>query len=112
MNNIEVGDYIRDCDGFIVKVNEIQDYKEDDDIWYEENTLKGTWKSMAVNHSKNIIDLIEVGDYVNGKLIHHTDIGKNYAYVYYGNGKTVTDYQIKSIVTKEQFEAIEYKIGG
>ena len=61
--------------------------------------------------SENIIDLIESGDYVNGKLIHHTDIRKNSAYIYYGNGKTFVDYQINSIVTKEQFKAVEYKVG-
>lgn len=59
---------------------------------------------------ENIMELIEPGDYVNGKLIHHTDIRKNSAYIYYGNGKTFVDYQIKSIVTKEQFANMEYRL--
>ena len=63
-----------------------------------------------LNHSQNVIYLIKVGDYVNGKLIHYTDIRKNSAYIYYGNGKTFVDYQIKSIVTKEQFESMQYKL--
>ena len=67
---------------------------------------------MLGKNSESIIDLIESGDYVNGKLIHHTDIRKNSAYIYYGNGKTFVDYQINSIVTKEQFKAVEYKVGG
>ena len=105
--NIEVGDYVRDCDGFIVKVNEIQDYKEDDDIWYEEKILKGTWKSMVVKHSPNIIDLIEVGDYVNGRYI--------WEKLKDGRLHTITGYllevkDIKSIVTKEQFARMEYRL--
>ena len=101
---IEVGEYVRDIDGFIVKVNEIQEYKEEDDIWYEEKTLKGTWKSMIVKHSKNIIDLIEVGDYVNGSRVDELYDG----YVFVEN----SDYRVKeisSILTKEQYEANCYK---
>ena len=49
---------------------------------------------------------------MNGKLIHHVDIRKNSAYIYYGNGKTFVDYQIKSIVTKEQFEKMGYRLEG
>ena len=67
-------------------------------------------ETEIVKHSFNIIDLIEVGDYVNGKLIHKTDIRKNSAYIYYGNCKTFTEYQIENIVTKEQFESIKYEV--
>lgn len=80
-------------------------YDEDNFLWDDE------LKEYIVKHSKEIIELIEPGDYVNGKLIHTVDIRKNSAYIYYGNGKTFTGYQIKSIVTKEQYAAIEYKIG-
>lgn len=71
----------------------------------------------------DIIDLIEVGDYVNGsKVIDISMIGKDKEkwvwveemedtdnkygddYVGYNND------QIKSIVTKEQFEAMAYKV--
>ena len=68
--------------------------------------------SFSGKTSKNIIDLIEVGDIVNGKLIHKIDKGSNYCYLYYGNCKTFVDYQIKTILTKEQFEANCYKVGG
>ena len=117
---IEVGEFVRDCDGIIIKVNEIQEYKEDDDIWYEETTLKGTWKSMVVKHSKNIIDLIEVGDYVNGYKV--TKVGKYSSdYPDFMIGETYIgienkeywiyeEEKIKSIVTKEQFKSVEYII--
>lgn len=59
-------------------------------------------------HSENIIDLIEVGDYVNGEKI--KEINKNYITV--GNMtlaiKELTG--IKAIVTKEQFESVSYKV--
>ena len=56
--------------------------------------------------SNNIIDLIEVGDYVNGYEVTSKDqflgIGNHDWYI--------ADYEIKSIVTKEQFESMEYKV--
>ena len=67
--------------------------------------------------SYNIIDLIEVDDYVNGERV----IG--FGTFYYDDGTiertsltldiTVTclDSEIKSIVTKEQFSKMEYKVG-
>ena len=62
-----------------------------------------------IKASHNIIDLIEVGDYVNGELVLEK--------VLYGNnagvkvfGDTYFDDEIQSIVTKEQFSAMEYKI--
>lgn len=110
---IEVSEYVRDCDGFIVKVNEIQDYKEEDDIWYEEKTLRGTWKSMIIKHSKNIIDLIEVGDIVEICDVLYNDI------IYILSEEMLkalkedieNGIQIKSIVTKEMFENVEYRVG-
>lgn len=112
MEQIEVGEYVRDCDGFIVKVKEIQEYKEDDDFWYQEKTLKGTWKSMVVKHSKNIIDLIEVGDYVNGRKVKHIRDYEDFKRLDFDDDMDDTIYaeQIYSIVTKEQFTSMEYKV--
>ena len=70
--------------------------------------------------SHNIIDLIEVGDYVNGYIVldKQTDnLGEKYIecgckdeiaydYVY----DTFYNKDIKTIVTKEQFEAMQYEI--
>lgn len=99
MEEIKVGEYIRTKDGCIFKATE---------YWL------GECYSDRVNikkHSPNIINLIEEGDYVNGKLIHKVDIRENSAYIYYGNGKTFCDYQIKDIVTKEQFNQMKYIVG-
>ena len=77
-----------------------------------------------VNHSKNKIDLVEKGDYVNGELVididrYYDEDGK------YCGCRVLTQYRIsqfsgldkryylyetdiKSIVTKEQFSSVEY----
>lgn len=75
--------------------------------------------SAAVeNFSENIIDLIEVGDYVNGyKVISvyydviddkteciELDLNNNYQYNF------ISARQIKTIITKEQIQSIEYKV--
>lgn len=62
-----------------------------------------------IKHSKNIIDLIEVGDYVNGKYV--SEIKE------YEDGKTLIvligitmEDDIKTILTKEQMEANQYYV--
>ena len=81
---------------------------------YEEDIIK---------HSKNIIDLIEVGDFVNGNEITEisqdpfvkgqinlwTDIELRDVYGDYERLKYICD-DIKTIVTKEQFSQMEYKL--
>lgn len=64
--------------------------------------------------SHNIIDLIEVGDFVNGFRIDEVEYSKSTIYI--GNTKKVIEQalwsnDIKSIVTKEQFESMSYKVG-
>ncbi|HJJ05192.1 MAG TPA: hypothetical protein OIM45_04945 [Clostridiaceae bacterium] len=104
---IEVNDYVRTKNGVIDKVDAL--YGMIKNTVHLENQKWFDTKNI-VNHSKQLIDLIEVGDYVNGKLIHKIDKGTNYCYLYYGNCKTFVNYQIKSIVTHEQFSSIEYKV--
>lgn len=68
------------------------------------------------SHSKNIIDLIEIGDYVNGyKVIDICESqygGEKIIYISgFGIPKKIYDNQIKSILTKELFNQNSYKIG-
>ena len=56
---IEVGEYVRSKIGSIGKVTKIEEYK----FLYENRTLI-TWVGNVIKHSKNIIDLIEVGDII------------------------------------------------
>lgn len=112
--DIKVGEYVRTKYGIAKVIRDNKDEKAYFDNYDMDKELDGCNfinDFEILNHSFNIIDLIEVGDYVNGKLIHHTDIRKNSAYIYYGNGKTFTEYQITSVVTKEQFEREKYVVG-
>lgn len=72
-----------------------------------------------VKHSKNIIDLIETDDYVNGtkvNQIREPSLANDYKRLIYCNEceglyeSVLSNNEIKSILTHEQFESIEYKI--
>ena len=74
------------------------------------NKNLGVFTEDIIKASYNIIDLIEVGDYVNGLPVrfveeNRVDIGQAEDYLWLKNE------HIKSIVTKEQFEQMLYKVG-
>ena len=106
MNNIEIGEYVRSTRGELIKIeNEIM---QGNYMCYFKNSY-----CNIKSHSKNIIDLIEVGDYVNGEQIDFISTSKE------GNKRlTIRDNtyffdkynSIKSIVTKEQFKEKEYRV--
>ena len=56
----------------------------------------------------NPIDLIEVGDYVNGEIVNDVNLG-NRNYVFCGLHRIYAN-EIKSIVTKEQFNSVKYEV--
>ena len=93
---IEIGEYARTKKGKIFKYGKGRAYLGKD--------------NAIVKHSKILSEVVEVGDYVNGKLIHKIDKGENYCYLYYGNCKTFVDYQIKTILTKELYQANCYTV--
>ena len=67
-----------------------------------------------IKSSPNIIDLINVGDYVNGLKVDKIDENGIYnSNSYDGWLVNIASYNedIKSIVTKEQFESMKYRIG-
>lgn len=67
-------------------------------------------ENEIIKHSKNIIDLIEVGDYVNGNRMDIVERDEN-GHVYYLQNcelPSVNKNEIKSIATKEQFASVEY----
>ena len=115
MEEISINEYVRTKKGNIGKVigifegHSIAKYH----IEFQGNVkVKRQYLSTKtiVKHSKIISEIVENGDYVNGKLIHKIDKGPNYCYLYYGNCKTFVSYQIKSIVTKEQFNSVSYEV--
>ena len=109
---MKVGDYVRTKNkiGKIIKCNSIYFILDNDadNIAHEQDEI--------VKSSPNIIDLIEVGDYVNGSKVVNTNLIPEvpiYRFVIVDTVKknTLYSYDIKSIVTKEQFENMEYKVG-
>ncbi len=122
---MKVGDYVRTNDGDIGKIIKCP-FKSMylDEIWGDIGDFETIITNNVYKSSPNIIDLIEVGDYVNGsKVIDISIIGKDkekWVWVEQmedTNNKYGDDYvgynndQIKSIVTHEQFSQIEYKVG-
>ena len=108
---IEVGEYVRTDIGLITKA---------DVCWFIDFLIKGkSTFGKAVKHSKDIIDLIECGDilfFADGSICRIQNIVDGYYLLkdlggeqYYQKIEIIT-MDIKSIVTKEQFEKIEYKV--
>lgn len=127
MNKLEIGMYCKTKDGIITKVDDIDDETIyfDKDIYrfygdgidfLEKNNLE-----RIIKASFNIIDLIEVGDYVNGSKVIKIENVENYPDLSsvkieksdfrYGVYETVFEKDIKTVVTKEQFESVSYRIG-
>lgn len=112
---IEVGEYVRTKNGEIHKIIEINN--PNDELWtyYKFENNMGDYKEKIVKHSKNIIDLVEVGDYVNGFYIDELPRNPDYKILWhtskYGDDdQAFEEKDIKSIVTHEMFESIEYKV--
>lgn len=136
---LEVGMYVRTKDGHIDKIKNIDvdwycldgDKEETLHKVYQLNNLyydnyfdeENDWVSetFIVNASYSIIDLIKLGDYVNGypvteitnvnNRIYEVKVKKpnNRTGVWIENIKKNED--IKSILTDEQFKNMEYRIG-
>ena len=109
MEEIKVNEYVRLRNGDVTRVKAIN-----------EKTFKCKFHKVncelfidcIVKHSSNIIDLIEIGDYVNGKLIHNKfgNPKNGELMIIYGNGKHFDNKNIKTVVTKEQFANAEYRL--
>ena len=113
---IEPNMYVRTKDGVITKIEQIIDdeiHFNIEPIFSDGEQLGYNWFYIkdVVKASYNIIDLIEVGDYVNGYKLLYQDSHYSYFdtdtcdWIYINK-----DEQIKSIVTKEQFESMQYEV--
>lgn len=115
---LEAGMYLKTKDGIIDKV--IDDYKGccnsphcnckhvscEHNYYDEENISKA---------SRSIIDLIEVGDYVNGlyvySVVEENKKTSRPRAIFTEEGSVLGNDEIESIVTKEQFASMSYKVG-
>ena len=127
---ISIGYYVRTPKQGICIISHINKPFKDDDknkvclcqnskvAFVSINTIK------QLKHSKEIIDLVEEGDYVNGKRVikancrfTYIDDDSSYGESEIENGLDLGDEliywssEIKSIITKEQIKQIEFRIG-
>lgn len=114
MSKLEVGMYVR-IDGEIRKVIYVGYQDKIYVSFVEDNSY--LIDKRNINYSHNIIDLIEVGDYVNGKQVIETYYKSDEKWhLEIVDARLLTHdalkrVNIQSIVTKEQFESMEYKVG-
>lgn len=110
---LKEGMYIRTKDGLIDKVT--IDYKDScnnpncnckhvscEHNYYDEESI--------IKASDNIINLIEIGDYVNGLPVAHNAKKNGGNIVILINGDAYNEEGIKDIVTKERFNSVKYEV--
>ena len=113
---LEVGQFVRTKDGIIDKV--IIDYNghcaspncECKHISCAKNYY---YEDKIVKASYNIIDILEVGDYVNGNpvcIIKEDEHNRKWIYTDSNYKYGYLEEDIKSILTHEQMEQIAYKV--
>ena len=118
-DKIEVNEYVRFNNGEIGKVIDIKENPSR--IVYSEYGEIGLISDI-VKHSKQLINLIEKDDYVNGSKVLaimedmetgelHLEMTSNYTNEEIGDC-TIYDKDIKIILTKESYMANCYKVGG
>jgi hypothetical protein len=113
---LEVGMYVRTKKGAIAKIERIlydEVHFNIKPIFSDGECLGYNWFyiSDVIKASHSIIDLIEAGDYVNGCKVHRI---ANCITIILDNEENISwvrPSDIKSIVTKEQFESMSYKVG-
>lgn len=106
--------YYRTYSGFINKIISIKNFNE------REYLLNGFYinKDTIKKASYNIIDILEVGDYINGDKIEYIYIYdcegamREFYYDYENPNDDVGRWQeeIKTIITHEQMEQMAYKV--
>lgn len=120
MKEIDIGEYVRTNNKGIKRIDRVDNNKTVNKYLYftgiedfEGKEYKIIKTTEIVKHSRQLIDLIEVGDFVNGKEV--IEIRKINEKIY-----LMTDYcpqnyiktNIKTILTKERYMSNCYKVGG
>ena len=117
---LEVGMYVRFNYHRVtvpIQISKIKEkHYEDIERYYYYLTDNGLVISEAqiLKASHNIIELIEVGDYVNGRKVYQVGYNFQDEYVLKMSESNYEDFiypnEIKSIVTKEMFANAEYRV--
>lgn len=119
---LEVGIYVRTKDGIIAKCTYVNKkyafecigYGFDRNVYKNHSGLSNYGvEEIIIKASYNIIDLIEVGDYINCKEVvevcNHKILGK-IVVLNTNCNSTIPNEKIKSVVTKKQMKSITYKV--
>lgn len=123
---MKIGDYVRLKAGVIRKICLIEDCIDGSHNYIIDKTYNNRFNqeilcidnTCIIKSSDKPIGVIDFGDYVNGSRV--VDICEQCVWVVETEYDVYTDSaacirynneDIKSIVTKEQFEKIEYKVG-
>ena len=114
------GEYCRTKSGFIAKLIEIDD---DGLCWFDGAITESGGETYNLlypdeidevrKHYKDIINLIEVGDYINGlKVIELEKTGGEVTWIDIGGLVDLITYNedIKNIITKERMQKIIYEV--
>lgn len=117
---MRIGDYVRTDKGLIGKVIKKEEYDTHFILEYKGQYCKrvlttSETDSEIIKSSPNIIDILEVGDYVNGYRVIDFDYSvANTRIRIWVDTENEINYifknDIKSIVTKEQFKNMEYEV--
>lgn len=122
MKELKVGNYIRTKDKkgvqYIRKIIDLPKDTRYGSIVVDKDIHNVKWvsKKNVLKVSEHIIDLIEVGDYVNGKRVYNISIVDGLKYLdvevedYLSDTPFINADQITSIVTKEQFNSVKYEV--
>lgn len=126
---IKVGMWVRTDDGFITKIlgiigkdiyndshgKEVIEYGTNREYQRSDKYNSGfyMYSDWVVKASHNIVDLIEVGDYVNGSevcMIKPDENNRLWIYTDSNYKVGIMESEIKTILTHEQFEREAYKV--
>ena len=121
-DKIEVREYVRTKDGIIAQIKNIdyeaEIYRFDRTIYINDFGMKNDvlynnemFKKVVVKHSKQLKDLIESGDFVNGYQVYLEEGELAYELSeHMPPYEFIKNIKIETVLTHQQFEANCYKV--
>lgn len=120
--NLEIGKYVRYTRSMIngnvaARIAKIVDCSDNELIKIDNGQC--ILRDDVIKASHSLIDLIEVGDYVNGQFVIQTSKETGWIFTeqtYYDEHRgeekhyCYNEHEIETIVTKEQFESMKYEV--
>jgi len=123
---LDIDMFIRTKEGIIARIEDLQHLEFHDhlsDTIYCDKVVMQEYgdtfeyiepidRYIIKNASHNIIDLIEVGDYVNGyKVLKIDNQIRGFGVIVFEDNDSIREDYIYTILTHEQYEANAYKLG-